>query len=67
LDWEKIVETLGLFGAPTRGKQINLTEDEVVQSLVLASSLRPERFTILNREKLDKVKATNLAKAVKVI
>lgn len=67
LDWEKIVETLALFGAPTRGKQINLTEDEVVQSLVLASSLRPDRFTILNREKLDKVKAANLAKAAKVI
>jgi glycerol-1-phosphate dehydrogenase [NAD(P)+] len=67
LDWENIVETLALFGAPTRGEQINLTEDEVVQSLVLASSLRPERFTILNREKLDKCKAASLAKAVKVI
>jgi glycerol-1-phosphate dehydrogenase [NAD(P)+] len=67
LDWEKIVETLALFGAPTRGKQINLTEDEVVQSLVLAGSLRPERFTILNREKLDKSKAASLAKSVKVI
>ena len=65
LDWEKIVETLALFGAPTRGKQINLTEDEVVQSLVLASSLRPDRFTILNREKLDKVKAAILAKSSK--
>jgi glycerol-1-phosphate dehydrogenase [NAD(P)+] len=67
LDWEKIAESLALFGAPTRGKQINLTEDEVVQSLVLASSLRPERFTILNREKLDKSKAASLAKSVKVI
>jgi glycerol-1-phosphate dehydrogenase [NAD(P)+] len=67
LDWEKIVETLALFGAPTRGKQINLTENEVVQSLVLASSLRPERFTILNREKLDKNKAASLAKSVNVI
>jgi glycerol-1-phosphate dehydrogenase [NAD(P)+] len=67
LDWENIVETLALFGAPTRGKQINLTEDEVVQSLVLASSLRPERYTILNREKLDKGKAASLAKAVKVV
>ena len=67
LDWEKIVETLALFGAPTRGKQINLTENEVVQSLVLASSLRPDRYTILNKEKLDKGKAASLAKAVKVI
>jgi glycerol-1-phosphate dehydrogenase [NAD(P)+] len=67
LDWERIAETLALFGAPTRGKQINLTDDEVVQALVLAGSLRPERFTILNKEKLDKNKAANLARAVKVI
>lgn len=67
LDWERIAETLALFGAPTRGKQINLTEDEVVQSLVLAGSLRPERFTILSKEKLNKNKAASLARAVKVI
>ena len=67
LDWEKIAESLTLFGAPTRGKEINLTEEEVVQSLVLASSLRPERFTILNREKLDKGRAASLAKSVRVI
>jgi glycerol-1-phosphate dehydrogenase [NAD(P)+] len=67
LDWEKIAETLALFGAPTKGKQINLTEREVVQSLVLAGSLRPERFTILNKEKLDKNKAATLAKKVNVI
>jgi glycerol-1-phosphate dehydrogenase [NAD(P)+] len=67
LDWEKISETLALFGAPTRGKQINLSEDQVVKSLVLAGSLRPERFTILNREKLDKSKAAALARTAKVI
>jgi glycerol-1-phosphate dehydrogenase [NAD(P)+] len=67
LDWERIAETLALFGAPTRGNQINLTEDEVVQSLVLAGSLRPERFTILSKEKLNKNKAASLARAVKVI
>jgi glycerol-1-phosphate dehydrogenase [NAD(P)+] len=58
---------LALFGAPTKGNQINLTEREVVQSLVLAGSLRPERFTILNKEKLDKNKAATLAKKVNVI
>ena len=67
LDWEKISDTLTVFGAPTRGKQINLTDDQVIQSLVLASSLRPDRFTILNKEKLDKNKAASLARAAKVI
>jgi glycerol-1-phosphate dehydrogenase [NAD(P)+] len=67
LDWERIAQTLASFGAPTRGKQINLTDDEVVQALVLAGTLRPERFTILNKEKLDKDKAASLARAVKVI
>jgi len=67
IDWEKIAETLALLGAPITGKQINLTERDVIQSLVLAGSLRPERFTILNMEKLNKNTAANLAKKVKVI
>jgi glycerol-1-phosphate dehydrogenase [NAD(P)+] len=67
LECEKIAETLALLGAPTKGNHINLTVREVVQSLVLAGSLRPERFTILNKEKLDKNKAATLAKKVNVI
>lgn len=67
LDWEKVAETLENVGAPTKAKQINLTEEHVVKALVAAQSLRPDRYTILSKVKLDEKSARRLAKSVKVI
>lgn len=67
LDWEKIAETLAKVGAPTKAKQIKLNEDHVVKALVVAQSLRPERYTILRKIKMDKKSAHQLAKSVNVI
>ena len=67
LDWERIVETLQNVGAPTKAKQIKLNEDQVIKSLLTAQSLRPDRYTILSKLKLDKQSALELAKSVYVI
>lgn len=67
LDWEKVAETLENVGAPTKAKQIGLTEDHVVKALTTAQSLRPDRYTILSKIKMDKESAHRLAKSVKVI
>ena len=67
LDWEKIAETLENVGAPTTAKRIGLTEEHVVKALTTAQSLRPDRYTILSKVKLDKKSAHELAKSVKVI
>ncbi|AIF83477.1 glycerol dehydrogenase-like oxidoreductase [Candidatus Nitrososphaera evergladensis SR1] len=67
LDWENVRHTLEDMGAPTKAKQIGLTEDNVVQALVKAQSLRPDRYTILSKVKMDKKKARELAAATKVI
>ncbi|TLY02094.1 MAG: NAD(P)-dependent glycerol-1-phosphate dehydrogenase [Thaumarchaeota archaeon] len=67
LDWEKIAETLENVGAPTNAKRIGLTEEHVVKALTTAQSLRPDRYTILSKVKLDKKSAHELAKSVKVI
>jgi glycerol-1-phosphate dehydrogenase [NAD(P)+] len=66
-DWELIVEALETVGAPTKAKQINLSEEQVVISLLASQSLRPERYTILSQARLDKRSAFALAKSVKVI
>jgi glycerol-1-phosphate dehydrogenase [NAD(P)+] len=67
LDWRKIRDTLEKMGAPTRAKQIGLAEKDVVQALVKAQSLRPDRYTILSKVKMDKDSARALAKSVGVI
>jgi glycerol-1-phosphate dehydrogenase [NAD(P)+] len=66
-DWELIMETLESVGAPTKAKQISLSEEQVVNSLIAAQTLRPDRYTILSRAKLDRRSAFELAKSVKVI
>jgi glycerol-1-phosphate dehydrogenase [NAD(P)+] len=67
LDWERIVETLENVGAPTKAKQIKLNEEQVVKSLLTAQSLRPDRYTILSKLKLDERSALELAKSVHVL
>jgi glycerol-1-phosphate dehydrogenase [NAD(P)+] len=67
LNWEKIAETLENVGAPTKAKQIKLTEEHVVRALIAAQSLRPQRYTILSKISLDKKSAFELAKSVGVI
>jgi glycerol-1-phosphate dehydrogenase [NAD(P)+] len=66
-DWELIMETLESVGAPTKAKQISLSEEQVVNSLIAAQTLRPDRYTILSRAKLDRRSAFELAKSVQVI
>jgi glycerol-1-phosphate dehydrogenase [NAD(P)+] len=67
LDWEEIAETLEKVGAPTRAEQIGLTDQHIVKALVTAQSLRPDRYTILSKLKLDKSSAYELAKSTKII
>jgi glycerol-1-phosphate dehydrogenase [NAD(P)+] len=67
LDWEKIAETLKDVGAPTTAREIGLSDEQVVKALVAAQSLRPDRYTILTKTKLDSTLATQLAKSTRVI
>ena len=66
-DWRKIVKTLKNVGAPTTAKQIGLKEEQVIDALMIAQDLRPERYTILKETEMTERKAKNLAKSTKVI
>ncbi|NND87312.1 MAG: iron-containing alcohol dehydrogenase [Nitrosopumilus sp.] len=66
-DWKKITKTLKELGVPTTAKQIGLTKDQIIDALVIAQGLRPERYTILKEVEMTEKKALNLAKSTKVI
>lgn len=66
-DWKKVKDALTAVNAPTKASQIGISSEDVVQALVMAQSIRPERYTILNRQKLDRQKAVELAKTTGVI
>ena len=66
-DWRKIVTMLKNVGAPTTAKQIGLKAEVLAKALVMAPSLRPERYTVLNKVKMTEEKAIQLAKSTGVL
>jgi len=67
LDWEGVRSALEHVKAPTTASAMDLKEEQVVEALVKASSIRPERYTILSRNKLNREKALRLAKSTGVV
>jgi glycerol-1-phosphate dehydrogenase [NAD(P)+] len=67
INWKRIRETLQRVGAPTTAKELGVKSEHVIEALVRACTLRPERYTILDERKLDHDSAERLAKATGVI
>jgi len=66
-NWKKITSTLKDVGAPTTAKQIGLKPSEIIDALMIAQDLRPERYTILKEVEMTEKRALNLARTTKVI
>jgi glycerol-1-phosphate dehydrogenase [NAD(P)+] len=67
MKWQRIKETLERVGAPTTAKELGMKSDHIIESLVQASTIRPDRYTILERQKMDYSSAEKLAKVTGVI
>ncbi len=67
IDWRRVRSALKSVGAPVEASQIGVDDSMVVEALVRASSIRPDRYTILSRRKLNGKSARALAKATGVI
>lgn len=67
INWKHIKATLREIGAPTTAEELQIEPESVIEALVKAGSLRPDRYTILNEKKLEYESAKKLARAVKVI
>jgi glycerol-1-phosphate dehydrogenase [NAD(P)+] len=66
-DWKRIREVLKRLGAPTSARELGVEPDDVLKALELAGSIRPERFTILNKLGLNHDAYEHLAKVTEVI
>ena len=67
MDWKQVRSALKAIGAPVTASQIDVDDSMVVQALTRASSIRPDRYTILSRKKLDRKGAAALAKSTGII
>jgi len=66
-NWRRIRDTLWKLGAPTTAKELGVGKDDVVKALYMAQSIRPERYTILNKLSLSLTDCEEVAKATGVI
>ena len=47
--------------------EFDIESDKIIEALIIAQELRPERYTILKEKIMTKKTALNLAKSTKVI
>lgn len=64
LNWKDIKRSLEIIGAPTTAKEIKADKDELIEAFFLAGRIRPERYTILNKVKLDRNQIKNVIEEV---
>lgn len=67
LDWEGIRDSLSTLGAPTTASGLGIKREKIVEALVSAQGIRPERYTILSKIRLDRASAEALAVETGVI
>jgi glycerol-1-phosphate dehydrogenase [NAD(P)+] len=67
MDWKRVKETLEKVGAPTTAEELGIEPEHVVQALMQAGTIRPERYTILEEGRLNYDSAEKLARATGVI
>ncbi len=66
-DWEEIRTFLRTIGAPTTAKELRIPKKKIVEALLNAQKIRPERYTILGEQGLTYDAAKKLAKITDVI
>lgn len=67
MNWRKIKSVLKKVGAPTNARELGIDKDCLIDALVQAHSIRPDRYTILGERGLTKDTAVKLARTTGVI
>jgi len=67
LDWGEIKETLRVIDAPTTAEELSIDDETLIKALVMANTIRPERYTILSKVNLTEGSARAIAQECEVI
>ena len=66
-DWKYIRDALKAVQAPTTAAEIGVCEDDIIEALMMAHKIRPERYTILGDNGICRDAAYELAYKTEVI
>jgi glycerol-1-phosphate dehydrogenase [NAD(P)+] len=65
-NWRRIKDTLQKLGAPTHACALSVEKEDVIKALEMAATIRPERYTILKKLKLNREFCEKIAKITEV-
>ncbi len=66
-NWKQVRKTLKMVGAPTNADELHVEKEDVIEALEMAPTIRPERYTILNKLSLKRQDYGRLAKITYVV
>ncbi len=66
-NWKRVRETLKMLGAPTNAEELHIKKEDVIKALEMAPTIRPERYTVLNKLNLSHKDYERLAKMTEVV
>jgi glycerol-1-phosphate dehydrogenase [NAD(P)+] len=66
-NWKRIRDTLKRLGAPTTARELGAKDEDLVKALDFASTIRPDRYTILQKLNLSYEECAKVAKATQTI
>jgi glycerol-1-phosphate dehydrogenase [NAD(P)+] len=65
--WKQIREKLRQLGAPVTACDLGASKEDIIAALELASTIRPERYTVLTKQNMNRDTCERIAKATAVI
>lgn len=66
-NWKRIRNNLKCLGAPTTAKELGVKDKDLIKALEIAATIRPERYTILQKMKMNHETCEKVAKDTEVI
>ena len=66
-DWKNIKDVLSKVGAPITAKELGVKDEDIIEALSIAHTIRPERYTILGERGITKDAAIEVGKITGVI
>jgi len=66
-DFERIRDFLSQVGAPVTARQLGIPGEKIIEALVLAPDIRPERYTLFNEVRFSETEAERVARDAGVI
>jgi len=66
-NWKKVKKLLAKIGLPTNSEEMGIEPRYIIEALVSAKEIRPDRYTVLHSRKLTKKTAETVATKIGVI